>query len=134
MTRVLVFGTFDGLHEGHKAYLAQAREFGDTIIASVPSDSTVKLLKGKTPTHTFEERKQALLASKLVQEVVLSDPEQGSYKILERVYPDRILLGYDQEGLKKDLEKILAERGLPLPVYQAESLHPHIYKSHLLNS
>lgn len=128
MTRVLVFGTFDGLHPGHRSYLEQARALGDTIVASVPDDATVLALKGRGPKHAFEQRKQALLDSGLVQEVFVSDTQQGSYNVLDRAEPDTILLGYDQIELQHDLEK----QQRSIPIQRAKPFQPDIYKSSLL--
>ena len=126
--RVLVFGTFDGLHEGHKAYLTQAKTFGDTIVASVPDDKTVHALKRKLPKQSFEERKTALLASGLVQEVFVSDNTQGGYNVLDRAQPDTILVGYDQREIEQSLQKHPSQ----IPVHRAQPFHPDIYKSSLL--
>ena len=41
MKKVLVFGTFDGLHEGHKDFLRQAKQYGDHLTVVVGRDSTV---------------------------------------------------------------------------------------------
>lgn len=133
MTRVLVFGTFDGLHEGHEAYLAQARTFGDTIVASVPQDTTVALLKGKPPKRSFEDRKQALLSTGLVEEVIASDEEPGTYRSALQSRPDHILLGYDQHELIEDLCRFLEEHHSSIPVSIADPHHPETYKSSLLN-
>ena len=46
--RVLVFGTFDLLHQGHRYFLTQARRFGDTLIAVVARDEFVEERKGRT--------------------------------------------------------------------------------------
>jgi len=47
--KVLVFGTFDGLHEGHKNFFKQAREFGDFLVVVVGRDSTIVKTKGRPP-------------------------------------------------------------------------------------
>jgi len=42
---VLVFGTFDGLHDGHRFFLTEARKLGDRLIASVATDEIVERIK-----------------------------------------------------------------------------------------
>lgn len=37
--RVMVFGVFDGLHPGHRAFLRQARKKGDKLIVVVARDN-----------------------------------------------------------------------------------------------
>ena len=45
MKKVMVFGTFDGLHEGHLDFFRQAREYGDYLIVAVARDVNVKKIK-----------------------------------------------------------------------------------------
>ena len=47
MTKVMVFGTFDYLHEGHKDFFRQAKQYGDELVVVVARDETVKQIKGK---------------------------------------------------------------------------------------
>ena len=56
--KVIVGGTFDFLHAGHKALLSRALELGETKIGLV-SDEMAKLVKGRKVT-AFEERKKDL--------------------------------------------------------------------------
>ena len=47
--KVMVFGTFDGLHPGHLSYFKQARKYGDYLIAIVALDENVLQFKGHRP-------------------------------------------------------------------------------------
>ena len=38
MTKAAVAGTFDILHDGHKALLSRAFEVGDTVVVGITSD------------------------------------------------------------------------------------------------
>ena len=56
--RVAVGGTFDPLHDGHKALLAKAFEIGDEVVIGLTSD---EMTKGKIiPLKDYEIRKQNL--------------------------------------------------------------------------
>jgi cytidyltransferase-like protein len=46
ITTVMVFGTFDGIHDGHRYFLNEAKKFGDKLVVAVAKDTTVKTLKG----------------------------------------------------------------------------------------
>jgi len=103
--KVLVFGTFDGVHEGHRAFLKEAKSHGDYLIAVVAQNHIVEHLKGSRPKLDLAERFQHLQQEDGVDEVVVGDGELGSWKVLEAHRPDIIALGYDQTALKEELER-----------------------------
>ena len=110
MRTVLVFGTFDILHRGHRWFLAQAASRGEHLIAVVSRDRFVLEWKGRTPAADERTRRDALIESGLVDEAVFADPDEGSYGVLQRAAPDLICLGHDQSALKDDLEAFLDRR------------------------
>ena len=130
--RVLVFGTFDLLHPGHRYFLGQARRFGEQLIAVVARDDFVEERKGRTPSLPMEGRMELLLAEGLVDEVYPADEEIGSYHILKKAAPDVICLGYDQRELKTNLEEWLYEHHKPLEIRVLPPFNEHIYKTTLL--
>lgn len=103
--KITVFGAFDGLHDGHKAFLKEAKGYGDYLVAVVPSDDTVKQLKGRLPRLTLAERMQHLRIAGKVDVVIVGDFELGSWKVLEKHRPAVIALGFDQNLIKEELEK-----------------------------
>lgn len=103
MKKVLVFGTFDFLHSGHLHFLLQAKELGDHLVVAVAHDNTVQILKGKSPIHTQEERKALIQHLDCVDEVVSADDEIGNFKVIQKVMPDIVAVGYDQERLSEYL-------------------------------
>lgn len=131
MSRVLVFGTFDGLHEGHRAMLAEAAKHGQVVVCLAP-DSVVERLKARLPEQAYELRHQALLKSGLITEVIMGDDQDGSYKCLEQAQPDKIAFGYDQDALRQNFLhwQQLARDDRPHLVLQP--YRPEIYKSSLL--
>ena len=131
---MLVFGTFDLLHEGHRYFLSQAREFGDILIAVVARDDFVLRRKGRTPSDPMETRMQILKDSGLADEVYPADEEIGSYHILRTTLPDVICLGYDQKELESNLEEWLAVHHKPLEIHVLPPFNEHIYKTTLLRS
>ena len=107
MTTVLVFGTFDIIHPGHRWFLTRAGRLGDRLVAVVSRDEFVREWKGRSPVSNAESRIRALEASGLVDQAVLADPAIRTYGVLRRLKPDVICLGHDQRALKDDLERWL---------------------------
>lgn len=128
----LLFGTFDGLHDGHKAMLIEARKYAERIVVALPPDGLVAQLKGHAPRHSWQERHDALLASGLVDHVCTGDKEPGMYTVIADEAPDVILIGYDQDALHDSLKAFLATYHLAIPIIVLSSFHPELYKSSLL--
>ncbi|MDP2641127.1 MAG: adenylyltransferase/cytidyltransferase family protein [Candidatus Yanofskybacteria bacterium] len=127
MKRAVVFGTFDGVHEGHQSFFAQAREHGDELIALIAPDSVVARLKGKLPRHSAEERIR--MAEKFVDRALLGDESLSSYRVLAEIQPHVICLGYDQEDLEKDLR----EAGIKIPLIRLKAHAPERFHTSLLS-
>ena len=58
MKKVMVFGTFDIFHDGHRDYFKQAREFGDYLIVVVARDENVLKIKGNIPRNNEKAREK----------------------------------------------------------------------------
>ena len=111
MKKIVAFGTFDGLHEGHLAFLKQARRCGDHLTVVVARDHIVDQLKGRSSKIEFGHRCELLRRKSDVDEVVGSDLQLGTWQILEKIEPDVIAVGYDQILLKKSLESYMPKVG-----------------------
>jgi cytidyltransferase-like protein len=124
MKTVLVFGTFDLLHAGHRYLLAQARRHGDRLVVSLARDQFVRGWKGKEPRYPQEERARRLKEAGLADEVRLSDPEPRSFRLLAEVRPDLICLGHDQEELGRALGDWMRRTGTRIPLKRLGRLPP----------
>jgi len=139
--RILVFGTFDGLHEGHKDLFRQALNIvkgGQAyLIVVVGRDSSVKKNKNKSPKFNEEERLKMVQEYKLVDEALLGreehDPHKDRYELIQEIKPDVICLGYDQAQFADKLEKELKEMNLKAQVKILKPYKAETYKSSLLN-
>ncbi len=109
MKKVMVFGTFDGLHGGHRAFLREARKLGDHLTVVVARDHTVNVLKGRLPRTGFRRWCESLRGEPGVDQVVGSDIEIGTWQSLKKYKPDAIAVGYDQTLLKKSLDSHVAQ-------------------------
>jgi len=101
--KVLVFGVFDGLHEGHRAFLKAAKGLGGYLVVVVAPDRVVVRLKGKKPTYGLASRMKRLRRVVYVDVVIKGDNNLGTYEVIKHFQPDVIALGYDQKTLRGDL-------------------------------
>jgi len=138
--RVMVFGVFDGLHEGHRYFLAAAQKYGDELIAVVARDETVRVLKNKTPRHNEKERMAAVMQlSRLslyreddprlidVTRAVLGDRVLGAYDVIKKYKPDIICLGYDQDALGEDLQEKMKIGVIPVIPIRRIAAYKHAH-------
>jgi len=128
MKKVLIFGTFDGLHLGHLNFFEQAKEYGDYLIVVVARDKTVKRIKNRFPSNNEIERLRTLQRCKLIDEARLGD-ENNPYIIIREINPDVICLGYDQRAFTEDLPKELEKMKLATKIYKMEPFQPEKYHS-----
>lgn len=113
---VLCFGTFDGLDEGHRFFIRRAVALGDRLVILVARDAHVRELKRKSPMHDEAARLAAVLDLPEVHEGHLSDSSLGSYRMLRRIAPDQIVLGFDQDALREDLVRWMSREDLDYPI------------------
>lgn len=111
--RVMVFGVFDGLHAGHRAFLRQARRQGQELIAVVARDEAVQKLKSRQPREGERARLAKIRRMPGVNRAVLGDAVQSSYGVIQRWKPDIICIGYDQSALEKDLKSRIRQGIIP---------------------
>lgn len=130
----MTFGTFDGIHKGHEAFLKEAKALGDELIVALARDKTVRQLKKKKPEFNYRERQILLEDSGLVDQVIPADRKLGSYKSVRKVHPHIIALGYDQKQLRKSLEHWIAQKDEPIELITLEAFKPEIYKTSLLKA
>ena len=130
----LLFGAFDGLHDGHRAMLKEAREQAERIVVALPPDTVITELKGKKARFSWKERAKALWESELVDDVIRGDESLSMYSSIDTVKPDIILVGYDQYDLAKDLASYLANDGASTPIVTLSPYKTDRYKSSLIHS
>jgi len=116
---VLASGNFDLLHLGHVRYLEEAKRAGGEnaeLIVIVARDSTVEKMKGKKPVMSEDQRRSLVEALKVVDEAILGYEELDINKVLEKIRPDIIAVGHDQEGMEKAVRKAVAEKELKIQI------------------
>lgn len=129
MKTILLFGTFDGIHDGHRSCFSQARALADHLVVAVAPDAVVERLKGRPPKAGVESRARALKDEPSVDEVVVGDQELDSWNVLSMIHPDAVGIGYDQHELGEHLRAFARVRMPGLRIVRLEPFQPKTYKS-----
>jgi FAD synthetase len=106
--RVLAAGCFDLIHYGHLRYLEEAKKLGGKgaeLIVVVARDSTIVKRKGRPPVMNEEQRRALVEGLKPVDKAILGDADLNTSKVIKKVNPDIVALGYDQDDLADMLER-----------------------------
>jgi len=131
MSKVMVFGTFDGLHLGHIDFINQALIIAEKLIVIVARDKNVYKIKGHYPKYT-ENKRLAILKEKYKNNhkiQILFGQVQDPYRVIEKYKPDTICLGYDQSGFSLNL----SIKYPSIKIFRLKPFYPKKYKSSLLN-
>jgi FAD synthetase len=114
---VLASGVFDLLHLGHVRFLEAAKKTGGRgakLVVVVARDDTVEKKKGRKPIMSESQRCALVGSLKVVDEAILGYENFDMGKIIERIRPDVIALGYDSHmsGLENSVRNAIKERAL----------------------
>jgi len=116
---VLASGAFDLLHYGHVYYLMNAKKMGGEdakLVVIVAKDKTVEKLKGNRPVIPEDQRRALVESLKVVDEAILGYENMDMLKVIEKVKPDVIALGYDEDKIEDKLKRLIAEKNLNIKV------------------
>ena len=103
----ITFSTFDILHAGHVAMLAEAKNHCDYLIAGLQTDPTIDRPDTKNkPVQSIVERQIQLTACRYVDEVVVYQTEQDLIDLLLILPLDVRILGveYAEKSFTGDAE------------------------------
>ncbi|PIP67376.1 MAG: tRNA pseudouridine(55) synthase TruB [Parcubacteria group bacterium CG22_combo_CG10-13_8_21_14_all_41_9] len=131
---ILVSGTFDWVHAGHKNYFQQARKLGHRLIAIVGRDSMVQKIKNRKPRLSEKTRIKQVKACEEIDRVYLGvdGSDAKVYDFVASLQPDIIALGYDQKAYTENLEKEMKKRNLNTKIIRLKPYEPNTYKSSIL--
>ena len=116
---VLASGTFDLLHLGHVRFLEEAKKAGGKnaeLIVIVARDSTVIDRKGKKPIMSEDQRRALVESLKVVDEAILGWEDFSIDKVIEKIKPDVVAVGHDQDGIEQEVLKAVEEKRLAIEV------------------
>ena len=111
---MMASGVFDILHPGHLRYLQEAKDQGDELVVVVATDATVRRRKHE-PITPENMRLELISALKMVDMAHLGS-DGDMFGVVERIRPDIIALGYDQDFNEREIEKVLMDRGMRVKV------------------
>lgn len=135
LKRVLLFGAFDPLHDGHLDFFRQASELGGELVAVVARDSSVRARKNREPYISERERLCAVSSLKCVNSAVLGSEYPEQYRILNDIEFDIVALGYDQRPADEIMRSELDKRGMGhVKVVRLLPYKPHKFKSSYMRS
>lgn len=116
---VLASGVFDLLHYGHIRYLEEAKRKGgpdSRLVVVVARDETVKKLKGRIPIIPEDQRRALVEALRTVDEALLGYEEMNLEAVIEKIRPNIVAVGYDEQDVECQTQNIAEEKGLTIRI------------------
>jgi len=111
----ITFSTFDMLHAGHIAMLAEAKNHCDYLIAGLQTDPTIDRPDTKNkPIQSIVERQIQLAATRYVDEVVIYQTEQDLIDLLLILPLDVRVLGVEYRNEEFTGKHECIHRGIEL--------------------
>ena len=111
----ITFSTFDLLHAGHVAMLAEAKNHCDYLIAGLQVDPTIDRADTKnSPVQSIVERQIQLGATRYVDEIFVYQTEKDLEDILLTLPIDVRILGVEYQDKNFTGREICERRGIKL--------------------
>ena len=111
----ITFSTFDLLHAGHVAMLAEAKNHCDYLIAGLQTDPTIDRPDSKNPpVQSIVERQIQLACNRFVDEIVVYQTEKDLEDILLTLPIDVRILGIEYQDKDFTGRDICKKRGIEL--------------------
>lgn len=99
MTKVITYGTYDLLHQGHINLLRRAKELGDYLIVGVTSDSFDRGRGKLNVRNNVLERVEAVKATGYADEVIIEDYLGQKIDDIQKYDVDVFAIGSDWVGM-----------------------------------
>jgi len=90
--KIIAGGCFNSIHPGHIYFLKEAKKLGDELIVVLTNDRNNK----KPYAISAKKRKKTLKYLNIADKILIGDSKDKT-KIIKKVKPSVIALGYDQK-------------------------------------
>jgi glycerol-3-phosphate cytidylyltransferase len=137
----ITFSTFDLLHAGHIAMLAEARNHCDYLICGLQTDPTIDRPDTKNkPVQSIVERQLTLGACRYVDEIVVYSTEQDLIDLILTLPIDVRILGVEYENKDFTGKKECWDREIELVFngrdhsFSSSSLRKRVANAQLVNT
>src|SRR6056300_705527 len=110
----ITFSTFDLLHAGHVAMLAEAKNHCDYLIAGLQTDPTIDRDSKNKPVQSIVERQIQLACNRFVDEIVVYQTEKDLEDILLSMPIDVRILGIEYQDVEFTGRDICNKRGIEI--------------------
>lgn len=127
--KVLVFGVFDGCHEGHKYFLETAKNLGNELIVVIARDEIVLKMKNRVPKFSINKRISDIENLSIADVITPGDTEINSWEVLKKYQPNIIAVGHDQIKLQEALKKIQHQFPFIEGIIEIDTHHREKYSS-----
>ena len=98
MKKVITYGTYDLLHQGHLNLLRRAKELGDHLIVGVTNDNFDRERGKLNVRNNVLERVEAVRATGYADEIIIEDYVGQKIDDIQKYGVDVFAIGSDWEG------------------------------------
>ena len=105
MKKVITYGTYDLLHEGHINLLRRAKALGDYLIVAISTDEFNWVEKQKKCYFSYEQRKALVESIRYVDLVIPETEWEQKVNDVHEYHIDTFVMGDDWKGKFDFLEK-----------------------------
>lgn len=113
MIRIITYGTYDLLHQGHLNLLQRAKALGDYLVVGVTNDSFDRERGKLNVRNNVLERVEAVRATGLADEIIIEDYVGQKIDDIQKYDIDIFAIGSDWEGQFDYLEEFCKVVYLP---------------------
>nr|WP_270413101.1 adenylyltransferase/cytidyltransferase family protein [Ligilactobacillus ruminis] len=130
LKKVITYGTFDMLHQGHLNILKRAKELGDYLIVGVTSDDFDSRRGKINVQQSMMERVEGVKETGLADQIIIEEYEGQKIDDINRLGIDVFAIGSDWKGkfdyLSEFCQVVYLERTKGISSTQVRSQHNHL--------